>query len=83
MDLFFSELSVHEDMKVFIMDEIDYDEFCRRSLFRTHHHGYITSVLKGDKKKLEIYNYTYEVILNKVQKLNVSISQNELVDIIR
>ena len=84
VNIYFEVLLIKNNNFVVVkMNHISFDEFRSRSLKRTLHHSYITSKLFRNKDKLDIYNFCYEFILNKVLRLNSLINQSELINYVK
>jgi hypothetical protein len=83
VNLYFETLLINNDFIVVKMNHINFDEFKRRSLKRPIHHSYIVSKLNRNNEKLDIYNFCYELILNKVMSFNSLINQQELINYIK
>jgi hypothetical protein len=83
VNLYFETLLINNNFIVVKMNHVNFDEFKRRSLKRPIHHSYIVSKLNRNNKKLDIYNFSYELILNKVMGFNSLINQQELINYIK
>lgn len=83
VNLYFETLLINNDFIVVKMNHINFDEFKRRSLKRPFHHSYIVCKLNRDNVKLDIYNFCYELILNKVTSFNSLINQQELTNYVK
>jgi hypothetical protein len=68
VELSFDSLLINSDLTVVCMNELNFDEFKKRSDSRLVLHTYIKSVLTKNTKEINKYEFCYSLILNKLNK---------------